>query len=229
MAATRFGGTALVAGILVVFSVAHCGGDGTSGGGGDGGGDATTGGVATTGGGDGGGDAHTSDSGVLIEPGDPGVVDIMFDVHANTNVHAISPYIYGLNDGSQAAATHAGIIVSGGIRLTAFNWENNASNEGSDYLFQNDNYLCPGAGCDLPGTMLKQFVDSALATGAAALLTVPIGDYVAADKLAGSDVRSSANYLSTRFKRTSRRRDRRSRTRRIRPTYSSTKTKWSTG
>ena len=49
--------------------------------------------------------------------------------------------------------------------------------------------------------MLKSFVDGAVAAGAAALVTVPIVDYVSADKTPAGDVRNSgSNYLSTRFK-----------------------------
>ncbi len=206
MITARFGATAIVAGLLVGSSVVHCGGGDSNGGPADDGGGGGDGSATPDGGGGGDGsmigDAYmTPDTGVPIEAGDPGMVDITFDVHANMNVHAISPYIYGLNDGSQAAATHATIVRSGGNRLTAFNWENNASNAGSDYQFENDGFLCTGAGCDAPGTMLKSFVDSAVAAGAAALVTVPIVDYVSADKAPAGDVRNSgSNYLTTRFK-----------------------------
>jgi hypothetical protein len=206
MLSKKSGVSALAAGVVLALS-AHCGGDDSNGGttSGDGGvsGDGS---VVGDGGvvGDGAntGDAYmTPDTGVPVDAGSPGQVDISFDVHANMNVHAIAPLIYGLNDGSQAAAVKATIVRSGGNRLTAFNWENNASNAGSDYLYENDDYLCTGAGCDLPGTVLKQFVDGAIAAGAAALVTVPIVDYVSADKSPGGDVRSSgSNYLTTRFK-----------------------------
>jgi hypothetical protein len=145
------------------------------------------------------------DVGAPIDAGSPGAVDINFDVYATQNVHVISPYVYGLNDETQAAAVHAPIVRSGGNRLTAYNWENNASNAGSDYQFQNDDYLCGNNFCqptsDTPGAYLKAFVDRAGAASAAALVTVPIVDYVAADKSPGGDVRNSgANYLQTRFK-----------------------------
>jgi hypothetical protein len=144
------------------------------------------------------------DVGTPIEAGSPGAVDITFEVHADENVHPISPYVYGLNDGSGAAATHATIVRSGGNRLTAYNWENNASNAGSDWQFENDDYLCSGAKClpsnDAPGAYIKAVLDQATAAGAAALVTVPIVDYVAADKSPGGDVRGSADYLQTRFR-----------------------------
>jgi hypothetical protein len=151
-------------------------------------------------------DAWTApEVGTIAEAGNPGQVDITFEIYATENVRAISPYIYGLNDISQAAPTHATIVRSGGNRLTAFNWENNASNAGSDYQFENDDLLCSnnfcGGSSDTPGAFVKTIVDKATAAGAAALITVPIVDYVAADKSPGGDVRSSgANYLQTRFK-----------------------------
>ena len=58
------------------------------------------------------------------------------------DVRAISPFIYGTNapDWQRDAALYA-LTRSGGNRLTAYNWENNASNAGTDYLNQNDGFL----------------------------------------------------------------------------------------
>ena len=156
----------------------------------------------------GGSDAWSApDGGTPVEAGSPGQVDITFQINATDTqtTHAISPYIYGVNDGSQAAAVHSTIVRTGGNRLTAYDWENNASNAGSDYQFENDDYLCSNAKCvptnDTPGAFLKSVVDGAHAAGAAALITVPIVDYVSADKSPAGDVRSSgSNYLQTRFK-----------------------------
>ena len=133
------------------------------------------------------GDAWSApEVGPPVEAGSPGQVDLTFEVHASQGAHPISPYIYGVNDGSKAAAAHATIVRTGGNRLTAYNWENNASNAGSDYQYENDDYMCSSAKCaptnDTPGAYLKAVVDGATAAGAAALITVPIVDYVAADK-----------------------------------------------
>ncbi len=148
------------------------------------------------------GDSWTApDVGTPVEAGSPGTVDITFTIAAAQGSHPISPYIYGVNDGSAAAPHHSPIVRSGGNRLTAYNWENNASNAGSDYMFENDDYLCTASNCNTPGQVLKNFIDQASAAGAAALVTVPIVDYVSADKSPAGDVRNSgSNYLSTRFK-----------------------------
>ncbi len=82
--------------------------------------------------------------------------------------------------------------------MTAYNWETNASNAGSDYMFQNDDYL---SSSNTPGDALQSTLMGAKALGATALLTIPIVDYVAGDEGPGGDVRNSGtDYLQTRFK-----------------------------
>jgi glycosyl hydrolase family 44 len=155
-------------------------------------------------------DADTSDDswtapdvGTPVEAGSVGQVDITFTITAAQGAKPISPYIYGVNDGSAAAPHHSPIVRTGGNRLTAYNWENNASNAGSDYNYENDDNLCSSQipSCNTPGQFLKNVIDQASAAGAATLVTVPIVDYVSADKSPAGDVRNSgSNYLSTRFK-----------------------------
>jgi hypothetical protein len=110
----------------------------------------------------------------------------------------ISPLIYGSNSARGLATNRQSVLRQGGNRWTAYNWENNASNAGSDWCFQNDGYL---SASNTPGDAVKPTIDQATAAGAAAIVTVPIVDHVAADKNGGCDVRNSgANYLTTRFK-----------------------------
>jgi hypothetical protein len=140
----------------------------------------------------------------LVEPGDPGPGDVTFEIRADTDVRPISPLIYGINggddlDGAQKGAT---LLRSGGNRMTAYNWENNASNAGSDYFHQNDAFLVgdlPINEQDEPGAAVRGLVEASLAHDAAAMLTIPICGYVAADKDGGGDVNQSPNYLETRF------------------------------
>ncbi len=145
------------------------------------------------------------DVGAPVEAGSPGQVDLTFTVNATKNLQLISPYIYGVNDQTKAALAHATISRVGGNRMTAYNWENNASNAGSDYQFENDDYLCGGVNCTpshtTAGAFLKAVIDQSVAANAAVVVTVPIADYVAADTSPGGDVRNSGtNYLQTRFK-----------------------------
>lgn len=144
------------------------------------------------------------DAGPPIEPGDPGAADVRFDVDTTADVHAISPYIYGHNQPDLGIGTT--MVRAGGNRWTAYNWENNASNAGSDWCHQNDGLL---GGGDTAGLAIGQRVEAAHASGAAALVTVPIVDHLAADKAGGSDPpgcsgdvqNSGADFLTTRFRR----------------------------
>jgi hypothetical protein len=104
---------------------------------------------------------------------------VTFTIHADQNAHAISKLIYGWNGGDPNGA-QKGITFSrsGGNRMTAYNWETNASNAGSDYLYENDTYLGGSTPLAVADTSLIQ---TALGGGASALVTIPIAGYVSAD------------------------------------------------
>jgi hypothetical protein len=143
--------------------------------------------------------------GPIVEPGDPGKADVTLKVRADTDVHPISPLIYGINGDCSDANKHPTLCRSGGNRLTAHNWENNASNAGSDWCFENDGLL---GDTNTPGKVATDMLASAHGNGGTVLLTVPVVDYVSADKTGGSDPpdcsgdvrKSGSDYLSTRFK-----------------------------
>ncbi|MEZ4451765.1 MAG: glycoside hydrolase family 44 protein [Nannocystaceae bacterium] len=148
-------------------------------------------------------DATTVDPGPIVEPGDPGAGDVTFKVRADQDVRPISPLIYGTNQVSDLGGDQKGIrlLRQGGNRMTAYNWENNASNAGSDYLNQNDDFLEWASGVDgsIPGEVARAHAADALAAGASALLTIPLCGHVAADKDGGGDVNQTPNYLQARF------------------------------
>ncbi len=133
----------------------------------------------------------------VIEPGDPGPADITFTIRADRGVHPISPLIYGTNDASNFAGNGMGLLRSGGNRWTAFNWETGASNAGKDYRYQNDDNLSHG---DSPGIAVYSMLRTAIISHAVPLVTIPIVNYLAADKNAGGDVRTTPDYLTTRFR-----------------------------
>ncbi len=114
-----------------------------------------------------------------------------------TKSRPISPYIYGANF---APWERAGAAVTlnrqGGNRLSAYNWETNASNAGNDFKNQNDAFMGES---DEPGLTVRTFLKETQAVGAATLLTVPTMGYVAADKKGDGDVGNTPNYLATRF------------------------------
>lgn len=127
------------------------------------------------------------------------ITTVHFAVDPQLDAHQISRFIYGVNEATLTGANSNDTFTRlGGNRWTAYNWENNASNAGSDYFFQNDDYL---GGGNTPGGAMIPTLDSASAHNAGVLLTVPIQGYVSADKNQDLDVRNSgANYLQTRFR-----------------------------
>jgi hypothetical protein len=132
-------------------------------------------------------------------PGDPGPVDVSVEINTRLENRAISPHIYGNNhDVREIGKQRWGVLRVGGNRLTAYNWENNASNAGSDYLFQNDALMSKS---DSPAQPILDLIDAASTISAPAVITLSNADYVAADKNGGGDVRrSGAHFLTTRFK-----------------------------
>jgi len=111
--------------------------------------------------------------------------------------HPISPYIYGTNQANwQGNSKYLTLTRWGGNRITAYNWESNASNAGSDWQHQNDGFLSRS---DAPGEPVRKLVADAQAAGAATVITVPMAGYVAADKNGGGDVNKTPDYLKRRF------------------------------
>lgn len=125
------------------------------------------------------------------------LLTVNFAVDLAQNHRPISRLIYGVNEALNGAYSNLAFTRLGGNRWTAYNWENNASNAGSDYIFQNDDYL---GGGNTPGGALIPTLQNASSRNAGTLVTVPIVGYVAADKNQDGDVHNSgANYLQTRF------------------------------
>jgi fibronectin type 3 domain-containing protein len=94
---------------------------------------------------------------------------------------AISPWIYGTNfySGNTVPQPHFTLDRDGGNRWTAYNWETNASNAGSDYLYQNDSYL---SGSNVPAEAVRSFVAGDQGAGLASLVTFQLQGYVSADE-----------------------------------------------
>ncbi len=111
----------------------------------------------------------------------------------------ISPYIYGVNHPDWKTMGKGYTLArQGGNRMTAYNWETNASNAGSDWHHQNDSHLGES---NEPGWTARTFMDEAQKNGAAVLLTVPTAGYVSADKDGDGDVNKTPDYINKRFHR----------------------------
>lgn len=98
-----------------------------------------------------------------------------------TKTKSISPYVYGLNFyfGNSGASPRLTFDRAGGNRWTAYNWETNASNAGSDYLYENDNYL---SSSNVAGEAVRSFIAQDQGQGLASLMTVQLQGLVAGDE-----------------------------------------------
>jgi hypothetical protein len=111
--------------------------------------------------------------------------------------HPISPYIYGINfatkiDGVPTALT---LDRTGGNRWTAYNWETNASNAGSDYLYQNDSLVSSSG---QPGAGVSSLIADDQKNGMASVVTVQMQGLVAGDENGPVSVANPPD--KTRFK-----------------------------
>lgn len=114
----------------------------------------------------------------------------------------ISPWIYGLNllaGDVPNGPTNVNIPFHrlGGNRWTAYNWENNASNAGSDYgPFSSDDYL---GGGDVPAEAVRAPLALDRANGRATMITLQLQGFVAADT-SGFINPNTPGYLADHFK-----------------------------
>ncbi|OLE49233.1 MAG: hypothetical protein AUG46_00970 [Acidobacteria bacterium 13_1_20CM_3_58_11] len=109
----------------------------------------------------------------------------------------ISPYIYGINfySGNPGVSPLLTFDRAGGNRWTAYNWETNASNAGSDYIYNNDSYL---SGSNVPAEAVGSFIAADQGQGLASLVTVQLQGLVSADENGPVSVTSPPDL--TRFK-----------------------------
>ena len=137
---------------------------------------------------------------VLATPTNGATPDVTITINP-VNSQPISPYIYGVNSygGIPNAPIQLTFDRAGGNRWTAYDWENNFSNAGSDYIYSNDNYLCNGS-CNaaIPGEAVRMFIAADQAAGLASLVTFQLQGLVSADGNGAVSVTSPPDM--TRFK-----------------------------
>jgi fibronectin type 3 domain-containing protein len=109
----------------------------------------------------------------------------------------ISPYIYGLNfySGETDPPPLLTFDRDGGNRWTAYNWETNASNAGSDYLYENDDYLSSST---VPAEAVRSFIAGDQSLNMASLVTFQLQGLVAGDEAGPVSVADPPDL--TRFK-----------------------------
>ena len=103
---------------------------------------------------------------------------VTIDVKAD--VKPISPYIYGANNPTANATS----IRWGGNRTTTYNWENNFSNAGEDYLNSSDKHFINGLSATdqaIPAIPILNAVNQAKSRNQYALVTLQAAGYVSAD------------------------------------------------
>ena len=107
--------------------------------------------------------------------------DVTFTIDAAHDGHTIPEAVYGANDLSLPGST---VHRHGGNRQTGFNWENNASNAGTDYINSSDSYLGNNSGIgdsQVSGALLQAWLNADRAQSRKTIITLPLAGYVAAD------------------------------------------------
>lgn len=109
--------------------------------------------------------------------------DMTVTVDMSAEGKPISPYIYGINQyGHQNdyKIVRPTAVRQGGNRLTAYNWETNASNAGSDWKYSSDDNLSKS---DRPADCVQVLSDEGQKYGFDyKLTTLQLAGYVSADK-----------------------------------------------
>ena len=118
-----------------------------------------------------------------------------FNVDMNGEKKSISPYIYGVNDHNNLDKVTATAVRQGGNRYSAYNWETNYSNAGSDWKNSSDTHLSASS---VPGTpainLSKECNDHNIGYK---FTTLQMLGYVSADKdgtVADSEVAPSSRW-----------------------------------
>ncbi len=129
--------------------------------------------------------------------------DMNINIDLGGETKEISPYIYGINQyGNQQNYTQVKVnaVRQGGNRMTAYNWENNASNAGSDWKYSSDNNL---SNSDDPADCAKTLSREAGIYGFDyKLTTLQLAGYVSADKngeVSEAEAAPSARWNEVKF------------------------------
>ena len=112
-------------------------------------------------------------------------IDIEVAVDLSAPRTPISPLIFGFNH-DLAGWQKATLRRWGGNSTETYNWVNNCSNSGNDYLQANSRWLArhmPAARRGEPAAVLTAFHEESVRRGVPSIVTLPLMGYVAADDL----------------------------------------------
>ena len=101
-------------------------------------------------------------------------INVTYNINTDAARTPISKYIYGSNWGTGTDYT---IQRTGGNRCTAYNWENNWSNAGGDWYYENDQLFDSNA---IPGEGITKIVDQYNLLGQDSIITLQLAGYVSA-------------------------------------------------
>ena len=119
-----------------------------------------------------------------------GTFDVQFNVDPTADRTPISPYIYGANE-DLTGTENLTARRAGGNRFSTYNWENNASNSGSDSGHVSDSFIpwyyggipvSDSAKWEVPGSAAVGFHQQSLEKGAYTLWSLPTAGYAAKTK-----------------------------------------------
>jgi hypothetical protein len=124
-------------------------------------------------------DTSKSDSATVTLTAPAAAAGPALTVDVGNQTHAISPYIYGMNDYllDAATVTSTGLTVTrwGGDNTSRYNYQTNTSNSGADWHFENSS----GSVGQWPDGNFNDLVAAANQYGIKTLGTVPVQGYVA--------------------------------------------------
>src|ERR1700679_4256431 len=106
-------------------------------------------------------------------------LNVSFNINTAAEQRIISPLIYGSNGQSVDWGENITSRRLGGNRLTGYNWENNYSNAGTDYINESDNYLPSVMNLPVneylkPNAVYNAFHDTSVAMNCYTVLTIPM-------------------------------------------------------
>jgi hypothetical protein len=115
-------------------------------------------------------------------PPPPATVTVTVDPEADR--HPVSPFIYGVNFGSdsQAASLHWPVRRWGGNATTRYSWQDDISNKASDWFFYNIEADTSNPAALPNGSTADLFIDSTRAAGGQPLITVPLIGWTPIDR-----------------------------------------------
>jgi hypothetical protein len=101
-------------------------------------------------------------------------INVTYNIKTDVARTPISKYIYGSNWGNGTDYT---IQRTGGNRCTAYNWENNWSNAGSDWYYENDSYFDSN---EIAGEGITKIIEQFNLDGQDSIVTLQMAGYVSA-------------------------------------------------